>query len=147
MEKYLISLVIFPRDHSFGMGIWLSTRASRLLHKCHENVTVYVLKLVVAAGPSPAGGQWCPAPHLKFVLPLSCLAHWLLHASNIVFKNVDPSCSFWPPLQRNPGGGPGLLTVVWYQSVLPLGSVLLTSDCFLLQHQITSNFCVTVSYS
>ena len=97
MEKYLISLVIFPRDHSFGMGIWLSTRASRLLHKCHENVTVYVLKLVVAAGPSPAGGQWCPAPHLKFVLPLSCLAHWLLHASNIVFKNVAPSCSFWPP--------------------------------------------------
>jgi len=28
--------------------VWLSTRASRLLHKCHENVTICVLKLVVA---------------------------------------------------------------------------------------------------
>jgi len=27
--------------------VWLSTRASRLLHKCHENVTICVLKLVV----------------------------------------------------------------------------------------------------
>jgi len=39
-----------------------------------------------------------------------------------------------------------LLTTVWYQPVLPLGSVLLTSDCCLFQHQITSNFYVTVSY-
>ena len=39
-----------------------------------------------------------------------------------------------------------LLTAVWYQSVLPLGSVLLTSDCCLFQHQITSIFYVTVSY-
>ena len=30
-------------------------------------------------------------------------------------------------------------------SVLPLGSVLLTSDCCLFQHQITSDFYVTVS--
>jgi len=28
--------------------VWLSTRASRLLHKCHENITICVLKLVVA---------------------------------------------------------------------------------------------------
>jgi len=28
--------------------VWLSTRASRLLHKCHEKVTICVLKLVVA---------------------------------------------------------------------------------------------------
>jgi len=28
--------------------VWLSTRASRLLHKCHEKVSVSVLKLVVA---------------------------------------------------------------------------------------------------
>jgi len=30
--------------------------------------------------------------------------------------------------------------------VLPLGSVSLTSDCCLFQHQITSNFYATVSY-
>ena len=30
--------------------------------------------------------------------------------------------------------------------LLPLGSVLLTSDSCLLQHQITSNFCVTFSH-
>jgi len=30
------------------MGMALYTRASRLLHKCHENVTICVLKLVVA---------------------------------------------------------------------------------------------------
>jgi len=30
-------------------------------------------------------------------------------------------------------------------SVLPLGSVSLTSDCCLFQHQITSDFYVTVS--
>ena len=39
-----------------------------------------------------------------------------------------------------------LLTAVWYQSVLPLGSVLLTSDYYRFQHYITSNFYVTVSY-
>ena len=27
--------------------IWLSTRASLLLHKCHENITICLLKLVV----------------------------------------------------------------------------------------------------
>jgi len=31
-------LVTFPDNRSFGMG--LSTRASRLLHKCRENDTV-----------------------------------------------------------------------------------------------------------
>jgi len=35
-------LVTFPNKRSFGMG--LSTRASRLLHKCRENDTIYVLK-------------------------------------------------------------------------------------------------------
>jgi len=35
-------LVTFPRRRSFGMG--LSTRASRLLHKCSENGTFCVLK-------------------------------------------------------------------------------------------------------
>jgi len=35
-------LVTFPNNRSFGMG--LSTRASRLLHKCRENRTICVLK-------------------------------------------------------------------------------------------------------
>jgi len=36
-------LVTFPDNRSFGMD--LSTRASRLLHKCHGNDTICVLKL------------------------------------------------------------------------------------------------------
>ena len=43
-----------------------------------------------ASGSSPAGGQWCPAPHLKYVPPISCFALRLLHTSNIAFKNVPP---------------------------------------------------------
>ena len=35
---------------------------------------------------------------------------------------------------------------VYLCPVLPLESVLSTSDCFLLQHQITSDFYITVSY-
>jgi len=35
-------LVTFPNNHSFGMG--LSTRASRLLHKCRENDKICLLK-------------------------------------------------------------------------------------------------------
>jgi len=38
-----IFLVTFPNKHSFGIG--LSTRASRLLHKCRENDTICVLKV------------------------------------------------------------------------------------------------------
>jgi len=34
-------LVTFPNKRSFGRD--LSTRASRLLHKCRENDTIYVL--------------------------------------------------------------------------------------------------------
>jgi len=71
----------------FLEGVRLSARASRLSHKCHENVTICVLKLVVAD---------------------CCL--------------------------------------LYYQSMSPLGSVSLTSDCCLFQHQITSNFYATVSY-
>jgi len=41
-------------------------------------------------------GEWCPAPHLKSVPPISCLDPRLLHISNIVFKNVPP-CGFCPP--------------------------------------------------
>jgi len=35
-------LANFPNNRSFGIG--LSTRASRLLHKCRENDTICVLK-------------------------------------------------------------------------------------------------------
>jgi len=35
-------LETFPNKRSFGMG--LSTRASRLLHKCREHDTICVLK-------------------------------------------------------------------------------------------------------
>ena len=34
----------------------------------------------------------------------------------------------------------------WYQSMLPLGSALLISDCCILHHQTTSSFFATVSY-
>jgi len=39
---YLNLLVTFPNNRSFGMA--LSTRASRLLHKCRENDAICVLK-------------------------------------------------------------------------------------------------------
>jgi len=35
-------IVTFPNNRSFGME--LSTRSSRLLHKCRENDTIFVLK-------------------------------------------------------------------------------------------------------
>jgi len=39
-----------------------------------------------------------------------------------------------------------LLTAVYCQSRLPLGSVSLTSNCCLFQHHMTTNFYATVSY-
>jgi len=38
--------VTFPNNRSFGIG--LSTRTSRLLHKCRENDTICVSSAVVA---------------------------------------------------------------------------------------------------
>jgi len=48
------------------------------------------------AGPSPEGGQWCPAPHLKSVPPISRFAPRLLHTSNTVFENMCPPSGVWP---------------------------------------------------
>jgi len=48
-------------------------------------------------GPSPEGGTWCPTPHLKSVLPISCLAPRLLHTSNFVLKKYPPLVVFGPP--------------------------------------------------
>jgi len=42
-------------------------------------------------GRRQRGGQWCPAPHLKYVPPISRLIPWLLHTSNTVFKKRGPS--------------------------------------------------------
>jgi len=44
---------------------------------------------------------WCPAPHLKYVPPISCLVLRLLHTSNIVFKNVPPFVVFAPPATKS----------------------------------------------
>ena len=47
MQIYLVSLVTFFLLIVLLAWVWLSTRASRLLHKCHENVTICVLMLLV----------------------------------------------------------------------------------------------------
>jgi len=43
-------------------------------------------------GRRQRGGQWCPAPHLKSVPPISRLALWSLHTAadkNIVYYNLN----------------------------------------------------------
>jgi len=45
MQYIGILLVTFPNNHSFDMG--LSTRASRLLHRCRENDTIGVMAAVL----------------------------------------------------------------------------------------------------
>jgi len=47
----------FPNNRSFSMGIF--TPAARLLHKCHENVTICLLKQVV---PDQARNQEGQSP-------------------------------------------------------------------------------------
>jgi len=51
-----------------------------------------VLIQTLHSGPSPVGGQWCPAPHLKYMPPNFMFDPRLLHTSNIVFKKCGPSC-------------------------------------------------------
>ena len=79
--------------------------------RCRKQNTVARLKskdLPAPSGSSPAGGQWCPAPHLKSVPPNSCLPPGLLRTSNIVFNKCGPLVFFGPHPLRNPGDGPGL---------------------------------------
>jgi len=47
-------------------------------------------------GRRERGGQWCPAPHLKSVTPISRWAPRLLHTSNtVVFKCAPPAAKSW----------------------------------------------------
>jgi len=60
------------------------------------------------AGPSPVGGQWCPAPHLKSVPPRFTfappVATYYIHRCNL---KIWPPFWFLPPLLLNPGDGTG----------------------------------------
>jgi len=62
----------------------------RFRRPCSEGNLQYgtTFTAVLDTEPSPPGGQWCSASHLKSVPPISCLDPRLLHTSNIVFKNV-----------------------------------------------------------
>jgi len=64
--------------------------------KGHDGIAVYKplhfsadfignFSQISTQGHRQRGGQWCPAPHLKSVPPISRLAHRLLHISNTVF--------------------------------------------------------------
>ena len=44
--------------------------------------------------------------YLKYVPTISCLAPWLLHTSNMVFKKCGSLVIFGPPLLGNPGDRP-----------------------------------------
>ena len=62
-----------------------------------QNGAVGDWAVALQPGSSPAGEAVVPSPPIwNLCLPISCLVHRLLHASNIVFKNVAPSCSFGP---------------------------------------------------
>jgi len=82
-----------------------SCRHSRCM-RCAKLMSVYT-------GSSPAGGQWCPAPHLKSVSPISRMGPpvaayiqyciWKMWSPLLVF---GPSIWFLAPLLLNPGDGP-----------------------------------------
>jgi len=61
---------------------------------------------VFIPGPSPVGGQWCSAPHLKSVPP-----HFTFGPP---FATYIQYCilKMCPPLLLNPGDGPGLYSML-----------------------------------
>jgi len=87
-------------------------RQNTLILKSRSFNQVLVL---TTQGRRQLGEQWRPSPHLKSVTPISRLATWLLHVSNIVFLKFGPSW-FLHPLLLNPGDGPVItsLTVLYY---------------------------------
>ena len=66
------------------------------------------------AGPSPAGGQWCPPPPPFeigtppfHVWPTGCCIHPILYFKNVPpFWFLAPPSGFWLPLLLNPGDEP-----------------------------------------
>ena len=66
------------------------------------------------AGPSPAGGQWCPVPlfeisalHFTFGPPVAAYIQRCIFKIGLPFCFVAPLFVFWPLLLLNPGDGPG----------------------------------------
>ena len=60
-----------------------------------------------------SGGAVVPNPPFEICAPLSRLAPWFLHTSDIVFQKcgrpfwfLAPPSGFWSPLLLNPGDGP-----------------------------------------
>jgi len=79
---------------------------------------------------SGSGRQWCPVPHLKYVPPISCLAPWLLHTSNMVFNIFAPFVVFCPPcckilamdLSKNPENvcyeQKHMSVLIWFETII-----------------------------
>ena len=64
------------------------------------------------SGMSPAGGQWCSAPHLKSVPPPFTFGPLVAaYIQYSIFKMWPPFLVFGPPLVLYPGDGPGQYTV------------------------------------
>jgi len=106
-------------------------------------------------GHRQRGGQWCPAPHLKSVLPPfhvwppGCCIHPIQYLKNVPppFWFLAPPFVFWPPiggaLLLNPGDGPGniKLLLCWGSSV-PLFLWLAQDDAVLWLQQMGPNLSV-----
>jgi len=73
--------------------------------RLHTTINPYYRTIKTEPSTAPAGGQWCPAPHLTSMPPISFLAPRLLYSSNITFKKCCSPCGLWSPLVRNPGDG------------------------------------------
>jgi len=69
------------------MGYYFYSTMHPLLHQDYPSNG----KQSQQSGPSPAGGQWCPAPYLK------SLASRLLHTSNILLKIYPQFVVFGTP--------------------------------------------------
>jgi len=62
---------------------------------------------MLKAGPSPAGGQWCPAPHLKPVPPHFTFGPLVATYIQYCILKMCPPPSGFSSLLQNPCDGPG----------------------------------------
>ena len=97
--------------------------------RLHTTINPYYRTIKTDPSTAAAGDQWCPAPHLKSVSPISCLAPRFLYTSNIAFRNVAPLW-FLVPLLRNPGDGSeckprkfmlptkNMSVLVWFETII-----------------------------
>ena len=82
-------------------------------------------EICVLSRSSPAGDQWCPAPHFTF-WPTGCCIHSILYIQNVPpFWFMAPPSGFWPPLFLNTGDWPVYCTCCSRQNPQSVVHILL----------------------